>query len=141
MCIRDRRTGPLFSFQDLGIVPDVMTIAKSLGGGVPIGAVVASLAMLPVLRLKGPYFALAILAYAHIFKILATEWSPVTGGSGRLAGVPRPAGAGTGSRGPGRVLWGVSGGQMAGRGRRWPAASRRSTHRPLCETAGWHAGR
>lgn len=36
------RTGPLFSFQDLGIVPDVMTIAKSLGGGVPIGAVVAS---------------------------------------------------------------------------------------------------
>jgi acetylornithine aminotransferase len=36
------RTGPLFSFQDLGIAPDVMTLAKSLGGGVPIGAVVAA---------------------------------------------------------------------------------------------------
>jgi branched-chain amino acid transport system permease protein len=38
--------------------------------------------MLPVLRLRGPYFALAILAYAHIFRILATEWSSMTGGSG-----------------------------------------------------------
>jgi len=34
------RTGPLFSYMDLGIAPDVMTLAKSLGGGVPIGAVV-----------------------------------------------------------------------------------------------------
>ncbi len=36
------RTGPLFSYQDLGVVPDVMTLAKSLGGGVPIGAVIAA---------------------------------------------------------------------------------------------------
>lgn len=56
-----------------------------LGG---VGAVVASVVMLPVLRLRGPYFALAILAYAHIFKILATEWSSVTGGSGGLSGIP-----------------------------------------------------
>ena len=35
------RTGPLFAYQDVGVVPDVMTLAKSLGGGVPIGAVVA----------------------------------------------------------------------------------------------------
>ena len=35
------RTGPLFSYQDLGVTPDVMTLAKSLGGGVPIGAVTA----------------------------------------------------------------------------------------------------
>ncbi|MGD9694214.1 MAG: aspartate aminotransferase family protein [Thermoleophilia bacterium] len=35
------RTGPLFAYQDLGITPDVMTLAKSLGGGIPIGAVVA----------------------------------------------------------------------------------------------------
>jgi branched-chain amino acid transport system permease protein len=58
-----------------------------LVGGV--GAVVASLAMLPVLRLRGPYFALAILAYAQIFRILATEWTSVTGGSGGLSSVPR----------------------------------------------------
>ncbi len=35
------RTGPLFSYQDLDVTPDVMTLAKSLGGGVPIGAVTA----------------------------------------------------------------------------------------------------
>lgn len=61
-------------------------VAMLMGGG---GAVVASLLMLPVLRLRGPYFALAILAYAHIFRILATEWTSVTGGSGGLASVPR----------------------------------------------------
>lgn len=57
-----------------------------LGG---VGAVVASVAMLPVLRLKGPYFALAILAYAQIFRILSTEWTSVTGGSGGVANIPR----------------------------------------------------
>lgn len=61
-------------------------VAILLGG---VGAVVASLTMLPVLRLRGPYFALAILAYAHIFRILATEWVSVTGGSGGLSSVPR----------------------------------------------------
>ena len=35
------RTGPLFAYEDVGVVPDVMMLAKSLGGGVPIGAVVA----------------------------------------------------------------------------------------------------
>ena len=35
------RTGTLFAYQDLDIVPDVMCLAKSLGGGFPIGAVVA----------------------------------------------------------------------------------------------------
>jgi len=57
----------------------------ALGGA---GAVAASLAMLPVLRLRGPYFALAILAYAHIFRIVATEWTSVTGGSGGIGNIP-----------------------------------------------------
>jgi len=35
------RTGTWFSFQHNGIVPDVMTLAKGLGSGVPIGACVA----------------------------------------------------------------------------------------------------
>jgi acetylornithine/N-succinyldiaminopimelate aminotransferase len=35
------RTGPLFAYQDAGVTPDVMMLAKSLGGGVPIGAIVA----------------------------------------------------------------------------------------------------
>jgi branched-chain amino acid transport system permease protein len=60
-------------------------VAVPLGG---LGAVLASIVMMPVLRLRGPYFALAILAYAHIFRILATEWSSVTGGSGGVSGIP-----------------------------------------------------
>ena len=65
----------------------VPVFAAMLLGGV--GAAVASSAMLPTLRLKGPYFALAILAYAQIFRILATEWKSVTGGSGGLSSIPR----------------------------------------------------
>ena len=61
-------------------------IAMLLGG---VGAIVAALAMLPVLRLRGPYFALAILAYAHIFRILASEWTSVTGGAAGIANIPR----------------------------------------------------
>ena len=35
------RTGTMFAFQHYGVTPDVMTLAKGLGGGVPIGACVA----------------------------------------------------------------------------------------------------
>jgi predicted acetylornithine/succinylornithine family transaminase len=35
------RTGRMFCYQNYDIVPDVMTLAKSLGGGLPIGAAVA----------------------------------------------------------------------------------------------------
>ena len=36
------RTGTFFAHQSAGIVPDVMTLAKGLGGGLPIGAVLAT---------------------------------------------------------------------------------------------------
>ncbi|HVO33885.1 MAG TPA: aspartate aminotransferase family protein [Elusimicrobiota bacterium] len=35
------RTGDLFSYQTLGVTPDVLTLAKGLGGGLPIGAMLA----------------------------------------------------------------------------------------------------
>ena len=34
------RTGTWFAFQQAGVVPDAVTVAKGLGGGVPIGALV-----------------------------------------------------------------------------------------------------
>lgn len=34
------RTGDYFAFQGYGVVPDLMTLAKALGGGMPIGALV-----------------------------------------------------------------------------------------------------
>ncbi|MFW0787651.1 acetylornithine transaminase [Gordonia sp. CPCC 206044] len=36
------RTGSFFAHQSVGVVPDVMTLAKGLGGGLPIGAVIAT---------------------------------------------------------------------------------------------------
>lgn len=36
------RTGKMFAFEHYGIVPDILTLAKAFGGGMPIGAVVSS---------------------------------------------------------------------------------------------------
>ncbi|GAA4679851.1 acetylornithine transaminase [Gordonia humi] len=45
------RTGAMFAHQRAGVVPDVMTLAKGLGGGMPIGAVLATG---PAAELFGP---------------------------------------------------------------------------------------
>ena len=58
-----------------------------IGGGVC--AALASVLVLPALRLRGPYFALAVLAYAHIFRIVATEWTGLTNGAGGIGSIPR----------------------------------------------------
>ncbi|MDB5653486.1 MAG: acetylornithine aminotransferase, partial [Tardiphaga sp.] len=36
------RTGELFAYQRIGVTPDVMSLAKALGGGFPIGACLVS---------------------------------------------------------------------------------------------------
>ncbi|OIO33142.1 MAG: aspartate aminotransferase family protein [Candidatus Omnitrophica bacterium CG1_02_40_15] len=44
------RTGKMFCFEHYGVTPDVMTLAKSLGGGLPIGAMIASKKFADVLK-------------------------------------------------------------------------------------------
>ncbi|HUO04979.1 MAG TPA: acetylornithine transaminase [Candidatus Binataceae bacterium] len=36
------RTGRFFSYEHVGVKPDIVTLAKALGGGLPIGAMIAS---------------------------------------------------------------------------------------------------
>lgn len=39
------RTGSLFAFQQYGVVPDILCLAKAMGGGMPMGAFVSSTAI------------------------------------------------------------------------------------------------
>lgn len=43
------RTGQLFGFQNYDVVPDILAIGKGMGGGMPVGAFVASSAMMDLL--------------------------------------------------------------------------------------------
>lgn len=44
------RTGKLFAFEHYGIVPDILLLAKGMGGGMPIGAFIASKELMDVLK-------------------------------------------------------------------------------------------
>ncbi len=48
------RTGRLFGYEHSGVVPDVMVLAKALGGGMPLGAFVASPEIMATLRHDPP---------------------------------------------------------------------------------------
>jgi branched-chain amino acid transport system permease protein len=68
--------------KDWGVNPFLGLV---LGG---MGAALAALLTMPALRLRGPYFALAILAYAQIFRILANEMTSVTNGAAGILSIP-----------------------------------------------------
>jgi acetylornithine/N-succinyldiaminopimelate aminotransferase len=76
------RTGSLWAYEQLGVTPDVMTLAKGLGGGLPIGACVTSPDYADVLQpgdhgstfAGGPVqcsAALAVLGVVHDHEFLA----------------------------------------------------------------------
>lgn len=44
------RSGSLFAFQRFGVIPDIFTIAKGMGGGMPIGAFVSSKEIMQCLK-------------------------------------------------------------------------------------------
>ncbi|ADY73419.1 Acetylornithine/succinyldiaminopimelate aminotransferase [Desulfurobacterium thermolithotrophum DSM 11699] len=72
------RTGKLFAYQHYGIEPDVMTLAKALGNGVPIGAIVAKGKAADVLKpgLHASTFGgnpLATRAGIEVIKIVSDE--------------------------------------------------------------------
>ncbi len=46
------RTGSLFAFQQLNVTPDILCMAKAMGGGMPLGAFAASRIMMKALTFK-----------------------------------------------------------------------------------------
>jgi acetylornithine/succinyldiaminopimelate/putrescine aminotransferase len=44
------RTGTLFAYEQTGVVPDLLTLAKPLGGGLPMGAVLVTGAIAAALK-------------------------------------------------------------------------------------------
>jgi acetylornithine/N-succinyldiaminopimelate aminotransferase len=44
------RTGKLFAFEHFDIIPDILLLAKALGGGMPVGAFIASVEVMSVFK-------------------------------------------------------------------------------------------
>ncbi|MGA7305331.1 MAG: aspartate aminotransferase family protein [Rhodothermales bacterium] len=48
------RTGSLFAFQQAGVIPDILCLAKAFGGGMPLGAFISSAEIMRALRVDPP---------------------------------------------------------------------------------------
>lgn len=48
------RTGSLFAFQHFDVIPDIITLAKAMGGGMPLGAFVSRAQIMDVFRRNPP---------------------------------------------------------------------------------------
>jgi len=79
------RCGELFAYQKYGVVPDILTLAKALGGGMPLGALVASSKLMtmwqsnPVLghiTTFGGHPVCCAAAHASLKILLRERWVP-----------------------------------------------------------------
>jgi acetylornithine/N-succinyldiaminopimelate aminotransferase len=80
------RTGRMFAYQHAGITPDILALAKPLGGGLPLGAVLLREALAPALTVgdHGSTFGGNPVACAAALAVLDR-----IGADGFLAGVER----------------------------------------------------
>ena len=69
----------------VGLIPVLAMPAAAL-----VGVLAALVIGLPAFKLRGPYFALAILGFAEVLKLVALNLDSVTGGSQGIFGVPPP---------------------------------------------------
>lgn len=67
------RTGKLFAFEHSGVVPDILCIAKGMGGGMPIGAFVASEELMELLNVEHPLMGHASTFGGHPLSCVAAE--------------------------------------------------------------------
>jgi acetylornithine/N-succinyldiaminopimelate aminotransferase len=82
------RTGTLWAYEQTGVIPDAITTAKALGGGLPIGALVTGLRLADVLEPgdHGSTFAGGPVVAAAALAALAATDDPALLGSVRTLG-------------------------------------------------------
>ena len=56
-----------------------------------VAAVTGFVVGLPVLRLRGDYFAVVTMGFGEIVRLVATNWTSLTNGPNGISGVPRPS--------------------------------------------------
>jgi branched-chain amino acid transport system permease protein len=70
-------------------------LSPHMGLTLPLALLAAALAALIIgylsIRTSGIYFLMLTLAFAQVLYAVAFKWTPVTGGSNGLSGIPRPA--------------------------------------------------
>ena len=76
------RTGTLFAFEKLQVIPDILLLAKALGGGMPLGAFISSSEIMRIISRSpslghittfGGHPVSCAAAYAHLNELLASK--------------------------------------------------------------------
>jgi predicted acetylornithine/succinylornithine family transaminase len=90
------RTGTLWAYEDCGVVPDLLTVAKALGGGLPLGALICGPRLQDVFEPgdHGSTFAAGPVQCAAAHAVLDVVCDPALLASVRALGAQLAAGLG-----------------------------------------------